>query len=60
MQFRFAEKPIAALLSTWSNITLIICVTMSALTLGERLEKDFEYNNCVKDADIYIRMGKMS
>ena len=33
---------------------------MSALTLGERLEKDFEYNNCVKDADIYIRMGKMS
>ena len=32
---------------------------MSTLTLGERLEKDFDCNNRVKDADIYIRMGKI-
>ncbi|VDK35297.1 unnamed protein product [Taenia asiatica] len=30
---------------------------MSGFSLGRKLESDFEYNNCVKDADIYIRMG---
>lgn len=32
---------------------------MSNYSLGRKLESDFEYNNCVKDADIYIRMGKV-
>ncbi|VDM32169.1 unnamed protein product [Hydatigera taeniaeformis] len=31
---------------------------MSGFSLGQKLESEFEYNNCVKDADIYIRMGK--
>uniref|UniRef100_A0A5K3FLE7 Protein lifeguard 4 n=1 Tax=Mesocestoides corti TaxID=53468 RepID=A0A5K3FLE7_MESCO len=29
---------------------------MSSLELGRKLENDFDYNNCVKDADIYVRM----
>ncbi|CDS38067.1 transmembrane BAX inhibitor motif containing [Echinococcus multilocularis] len=29
---------------------------MSSLSLGRKLENDFSYNNCVKDADVYIRM----
>ncbi len=32
---------------------------MQGLDLGHKLEQDFEYNNCVKDADIYIRMGQL-
>ncbi|VDD76670.1 unnamed protein product [Mesocestoides corti] len=32
---------------------------MSSLELGRKLENDFDYNNCVKDADIYVRMGKI-
>lgn len=30
------------------------------MDLSHKLEQDFDYNNCVKDADIYIRMGNIS